>query len=243
VRKHSDWQARILAALLLAVLLAVIYRFLPGGLNLDTLFPPSPAGNGSGSTQPGRFDFYVLALSWSPDYCASAGASDPQQCSLGRRLGFVLHGLWPQYNKGYPSYCSTAKLPASAKAMFPALYPSPALYDHEWDKHGTCSGLTPEQYLALSQKLRDAVAIPAAYRAPDQPFRVTVGRVKKDFATANPGLGEGSLAVHCSGSGRYLQEVYVCLFGDGQPATCSSEIQRDAARACQAADFLVRNVR
>ena len=66
--------------------------------------------------EPGQFDFYVLALSWSPDYCASDGQDDFQQCSIGKKLGFVLHGLWPQYNQGYPSDCSTEKLPAAVKA-------------------------------------------------------------------------------------------------------------------------------
>ena len=92
---------------------------------------------------PGDFDFYILTLSWSPDYCAGSNVNDPQQCSLGKQLAFVLHGLWPQYTRGYPADCSTVKLPKDAQQKFPNLYPSPKLYSHEWDKHGTCSGLKP----------------------------------------------------------------------------------------------------
>jgi ribonuclease T2 len=198
----------------------------------------SPAKN-----TPGVFDFYVLALSWSPDYCAASGTNDPQQCSVGRRLGFVLHGLWPQYNQGSPSDCSTAKLPAAVKAQFAGLYPSASLYDHEWEKHGTCSGQTPEQYLALSKQFKDSVAIPDRYRAPEQPIRTTVYQLKQDIVAANPGLNQGSLAVMCSGSGRYLQELQVCFQTNGEPATCSSEIQKDANNSCRQADILVRNVR
>ncbi len=248
--KHNNQQQRLATAVLtvLVMLAILIYQYLQGGLDLGALLSPSsssqsPAAQSSSGGKPGRFDYYVLALSWSPDYCASAGASDPQQCSVGRKLGFVLHGLWPQYNRGYPSDCSAAKLPADVKAKFPALYPSPKLYDHEWEKHGTCSGLTPEEYLTLSQQIKNSVIIPAAYRAPEQPLQVTPAQLKKDFTSANPALREGSVAAYCSGSGRYLQEVYVCFFADGKPATCSTEIHNQAAKSCGRADFLVRNIK
>jgi len=201
----------------------------------------------SATAQPGGkkagFDFYVLNLSWSPDYCASSGSDDPQQCSLGKKLGFVLHGLWPQYNQGWPEYCAYLKLSPNVKAEFPNLYPSASLYDHEWDKHGTCSGLTPEGYLSLSKRLRDSVAIPAAYKAPDQPVRVTTVQLKKDFVAANPALTEASLAVYCSGSGRFLSELYVCFSSEGKPQACSQEIHGKAAKSCGGPDLLVRNVR
>ena len=189
------------------------------------------------------FDFYVLNLSWSPDYCASSGDNDPQQCSLGKKLGFVLHGLWPQYERGYPQHCSAVKLPAEVKAKFPNLYPSDNLYTHEWDTHGTCSGLTPEGYLALSKKLKDSVAVPVPYKAPEQPVRVTTAKFKQEFVSANPAMTADSLAVYCSGSGRFLQELYVCFSQAGQPISCSREIRDKGAKTCGNPDFLVRNVR
>jgi ribonuclease T2 len=208
----------------------------------DATETPLPADDQAG-TPAGDFDFYVLALSWSPDYCATSGGDDPQQCSIGKKLGFVLHGLWPQYDKGYPSNCSTQKLPQAVKAEFPGLYPSPKLYDHEWEKHGTCSGLTPEQYLALSRRIKESVAIPAPYRAPEKPVRVTTAQLKSDFVVANPSMAEASLAVYCSGSGRYLQEIYICFSMAGQPIPCSAEILNQAARSCRNPDMLVRNVK
>ncbi len=210
--------------------------------------PPSdatetPTADVQASSPASDFDFYVLALSWSPDYCATSGGDDPQQCSLGKKLGFVLHGLWPQYDKGYPSNCSTQKLPQDVKAEFPGLYPSQKLYDHEWEKHGTCSGLAPEQYLALSKRIKDSVAIPGPYRAPEKPLRVTTAQVRSDFVAANPGMDESSLAVYCSGSGRFLQEMYICFSLAGQPTACSAEVRSQAARSCRNPDLLVRNVK
>jgi hypothetical protein len=131
--------------------------------------------------------------------------------------------------KGYPSDCSTARLPADVKTRFPNLYPSSSLYDHEWDKHGTCSGLTPEGYLSLSKQLIESVVIPARYKAPEQPVRVTTARLKNEFVAANPALSEASLAVYCSGSVRFLSELYVCFSQDGQPQVCSQEIHSQAA--------------
>ena len=205
--------------------------------------PPTTAASSSTNNSTAKFDFYMLTLSWSPDYCATSGNDDPQQCSIGKKLGFVLHGLWPQYNQGYPSDCSNVKLPDSVQAKFPGLYPSTSLYDHEWEKHGTCSGLSPEQYLTLSKRIKDSVVIPNAYRSPEQPIRVTTSQFKKEFITANPTFTEQGLAVNCSGSGRFLQEMYVCFSPDGAPTACSREIHNDAAKSCGNADFLVRNVR
>jgi ribonuclease T2 len=192
---------------------------------------------------PGDFDFYVMDLSWSPDYCAGTHADDPQQCSLGKKLGFVLHGLWPQYTRGYPSDCSNVTFPQDVQAKFPNLYPSAKLYTHEWDKHGTCSGLKPLEYLTLSQSLKESIAIPPAYRNPARAFRATVDDLKAAFVGVNSSLSEDALAVQCSGSGRFLKELVVCFSRDGQPTACSAEIQKDAAKSCGRADFLVRNVK
>jgi len=204
---------------------------------------PSPTVAAQAEGGSADFSFYVLNLSWSPDYCASSGSDDAQQCSLGKKLGFVLHGLWPQYNQGWPEYCASDKFPAELKLKYPNLYPSASLYEHEWDKHGTCSGLTPEEYLALSKQLRDSVAIPARYKAPEQPVRVTTAQLKKDFVAVNPALSEGALAVYCSGSGRFLSELYVCFSSEGKPQACSQEIHAKSAKSCGQPDLLVRNVR
>ena len=204
---------------------------------------PSPTFTPQAKSKPADFDFYVLNLSWSPDYCATNGRDDTQQCSIGRKLGFVLHGLWPQYNQGWPEYCTYAKLSTEVKAQFPNLYPNASLYDHEWDRHGTCSGLAPASYMSLAKKLKESILIPARYKAPEQPVRVTTAQFKKELVAANPKLSESSLAVYCSGSGRFLSELYVCFSQEGQPQACSKEIHDKAAKSCGNPDLLVRNVR
>lgn len=211
-------------------------------LLLLLLFMP---GSVFASGVPGQFDYYVLALSWSPEHCAER-PSDRGQC--GRPLGFVLHGLWPQYWRGYPSDCTRqAASPAALKdvrAKFPGLYPNDALFSHEWKKHGTCSGLDPDGYYTLSRKTSQSVSIPAAFRQPGTPFRTTTKRLKTDFAQANPGMSQDSLAVFCNGSGRFMKEVLVCLDkSGGHGIKCSAEIERKAGKSCAEADFLVRSVR
>jgi len=200
----------------------------------NPVFPVSSAAD---------FDYYVLSLSWSPQYCATDGSNDTQQCSLGRKLGFVLHGLWPQYETGYPSNCTAESFPSALKKEFQGLYPSDALYTHEWEKHGTCSGLAPAEFLAASKQLRDAVTIPAAYQSPAQSFRVTVAQLKADFLADNPSLGDNGLVVLCSDSGRFLSELRVCFTVEGQPRACSAEVLKIASKSCGQADFLVRNVK
>jgi ribonuclease T2 len=204
---------------------------------------PSPTSGRRIKNTPGDFDFYVMDLSWSPDYCADSNVDDPQQCRIGKKLGFVLHGLWPQYTRGYPSDCSNATFPQDVQAKFPNLYPSPKLYTHEWDKHGTCSGLKPAEYLALSKTLKDSIAIPKSYQSPAKAFRATVDDLKTALVEVNSSLSEDALAVQCSGSGRFLKELYVCFSREGQPTACSTEIQNDAAKSCGKVDFLVRNVK
>jgi len=58
-------------------------------------------------TSRGNSNFYVLSLSWSPSFCEQAGdrKSAQQQCGE-RPFSFVVHGLWPQYEKGFPEFCT-----------------------------------------------------------------------------------------------------------------------------------------
>ncbi len=201
----------------------------------DTLWPtvvPSAAD----------FDYYILALSWAPDYC-SANPDDAQECSPGKKYAFVLHGLWPQYTKGYPSDCGDDPLPESVRAQFPRLYPNDKLFGHEWSKHGTCSGLSAQAYLTLAKQIKDHVQIPAAYRAPASPFRTAADDLKDAFLQANPALIDTGLAVNCSGSGRFLSELYICFAKDGQPAACGADVRKSALKSCGNPDFLVRSLR
>ena len=102
----------------------------------------------------GRFDYYVLSLSWSPQYCADApGDRDRRQCGSGRRYAFVLHGLWPQNERGFPQSCAEGgTLPRALVDDMLDVMPSPSLVRHEWATHGTCSGLTADAYFAAARR-------------------------------------------------------------------------------------------
>ncbi len=196
-----------------------------------------------GGGTPGEFDYYALALSWSPAYCASNGNSDPNQCASGRQLGFVLHGLWPQYEKGYPQTCSREPLPGAVRDKYEKIYPSPKLIGHEWAKHGTCSGLTAERYLALSAQLKEAVAIPAAYRKPAQPVRVTNAQFQQAFRAANPQLAPDVVVPFCTGAGRFLREIHVCYGKDGSSRGCAMDEIKRSQKSCGQPSFLLQSVR
>src|SRR5918992_4928696 len=95
--------------------------------------------------QPGQFDFYVLALSWSPSFCEAAeerssGRAPAEQCGE-RPYSFVVHGLWPQYEKGFPEYCRKdgPRLDRAIVSSMLDIMPAPQLIFRQWDKHGTCS--------------------------------------------------------------------------------------------------------
>ena len=188
---------------------------------------------------PGKFDYYAVALSWSPSYCAKR--KDPDQC--GRALGFVLHGLWPQYEQGYPQNCSTEKLPNSVRESYAAIFPSPKLIAHEWNEHGTCSGLDPAAYFQLSAKLKDKIVIPRQYQQPVAPVRATPGEFVQLFRAANPGMPVDSVLPFCGDGGRFLREMRACFTREGAARTCSNgEIKRSYS-SCRQESFLLQSTR
>jgi ribonuclease T2 len=182
---------------------------------------------------PGQFDFYVLALSWSPSYCEAAHERAPdrppdQQCA-GRPFSFVVHGLWPQYERGFPSFCQVPapRLDRRIVGSMLDLMPSPRLIFHVWDRHGTCSGLSQQAFFEAVRKARAAVKIPAKFVELDKPIMVKPDDVAEAFVKANPGLSHADLAVACDQ--KRLSEVRVCLNKDFSFRDCA-EVTR---RACK----------
>lgn len=159
----------------------------------------------------GRFDFYVLSLSWSPTHCEAEGRERGDlQCAAGRRFGFMVHGLWPQHERGYPADCRTDEALRSADVASVAdLVPDAGLIRHEWRKHGSCSGLSAADYLATLREAAGRVRIPQAFQRPDNYVMVSPGEVEAAFIAANPGLRADGIAITCEG--RRLKEVRVCL--------------------------------
>ena len=165
--------------------------------------------------QPGVFDFYVLTLSWSPEFCH--GHSYSPECQDGRR-GFIVHGLWPQFTHGYPENCSNSPGLSNPSEMLDIM-PDERLIQHEWTTHGTCSGLSADEYFKLLRRAYTSIKIPAQFAAPSESFSIPPAELKEKFLEVNPRLNRENIAVSCGNN--YLTAVYVCLTKDMQPTFCS----------------------
>ena len=184
---------------------------------------------------PGKFDFYVLTLSWSPSFCeASAerngGNRNAQREQCGERpFSFVVHGLWPQYERGFPEFCQgpSPRLNRNIVSSMLDLMPSPRLIFHEWDRHGTCSGLSANAYFENVRRARAVVKIPEAYIDVQAPLTVSPHEVEEAFIKANPGMTNAGISVACDS--RRLNEVRICLTKDLKFHDCA-EVDRRACR-------------
>jgi ribonuclease T2 len=185
----------------------------------------------AGGEASGQFDYYVLSLSWAPNWCALTGdARGDPECDK-RGLTFTLHGLWPQYDGGgYPSDChTTARDPSrQATAAMEDIMGSDGLAWHEWKTHGRCSGLSAEAYLAAMRKARAAVRVPDLFARVGQDLQVSPGVIEDAFLESNPGLAPDQIAITCASG--LIAEVRVCLTRDLRPRACGP----DVLRACTA---------
>ena len=168
-------------------------------------------------SQPGVFDYYLLNLSWEPEFCHSRRNADSEECQKGGR-GFVIHGLWPQFANGYPEHCSDTPAPGDL-ARFTDFMPTVWLAQHEWSTHGTCSGLSPEDYFGQIHKAFSSIRIPDQLARPERGFAIAPSDVKQAFVQANPGLRTEDMAVSCGNN--YLTAVEFCLTKDSlKPMQC-----------------------
>jgi ribonuclease T2 len=189
----------------------------------------------------GAFDFYVLALSWSPGFCEAGGSSrGREQCEAGRRLGFVVHGLWPQFEQGYPADCEPHGRFAPRGSLEEArgLFPDSDLARYQWRKHGTCSGLGPTEYFQAARRARELVRLPERLEAPAQDTKVLSHEIERAFTEANPGLRPEMMAVECGR--RVFQEIRICLTKDLRGFRACPEVDR---AGCRAGEITVHAVR
>jgi ribonuclease T2 len=185
----------------------------------------------TGGGEPGDFAYYLLSLSWSPAYCLSSpGAAE---CNGPRRFGLIVHGLWPQYEQGWPQNCDVhLPVPDSVVEGISDLMPARGLIYHEWSTHGTCSGLNPAEFFALVRRAYNGIAIPAALSGVGQVIEQSPADIVADFLRVNPRLPQASIIVTCSGQTTpRLREVHICLGRDLTPRACSSDAARGACRA------------
>lgn len=197
------------------------------------LMPPALA---QGQGKPGRFDFYVLTLSWSPSYCEAEQEKgrgnhrrSQEQCGLGRPYAFVVHGLWPQYERGFPQNCINPApfIPESTIQSVLPLMPARGLIIHEWRTHGTCSGLNADEYFDAMRTARKRVIIPERFGRMDDYTMVSPAEVEDAFVAANKNLKPDMIAVTCDN--RRLHEVRICMSRDFEFRSCP-DVDRRACR-------------
>jgi ribonuclease T2 len=186
------------------------------------------------------FDYYMLVLSYAPDFCAQAGGNkDPRECGSGRNIGFIVHGLWPQgeVSRG-PENCANASPVSQAIVLATRDYiPIDSLIQHEWKTHGSCSGMNAADYFAQLRKARDAVKIPAEIDKPTRRVQLSPAEVQSKLAAANPNFPKTAFRTTCYRNAE-LQEIRVCLNKDGTPRACGS-----SAGTCSAQTMTLLPVR
>ncbi len=188
----------------------------------------------SGATVQQNDDYFLLAMTWTPAWCAATGAArGDARCDRGAGAGWLVHGLWPQHaGGGWPEYCDTA-----ATAPGPAILAgmddimgSTSLARHQWRKHGTCSGLTAQAYFAQTRAAFEALDFPDAIRARTDARHLSPEEVLAAFRAANPTIGAAQAIVTCR-QGR-IEELRLCLTRNLAPRDCDAGV---LARHCTAA--------
>lgn len=167
--------------------------------------PEAPQGSG--------FDFYVLALSWSPTFCdGEAAGRNREQCGAGKDFGWVVHGLWPQNETGWPENCPKpegSRVPERIGRTVIDIMPSMGLIGHQWRKHGSCSGLGMQDYFKLVRQAHERIRIPPQLATVDTESRTSPQAMEAAFIRSNPGLTRSAVAVTCDRE--RVDEVRICL--------------------------------
>jgi ribonuclease T2 len=177
---------------------------------------PHPAGAAFAlpSSDAQNFDYYLLNLSWSPEFCYS----HPNATECASHPTFVLHGLWPQNIDGtYPQNCSNASGPADP-SQYADIYPDPGLLQHEWRTHGTCSGLAPDAFFTAARAAFQSFAVPPTLAQLARQISLPPAQILDLVTQSNPKIPSSSLALSCGNN--YLTAIEVCLNKNGQPTPC-----------------------
>ncbi|MBA3908521.1 MAG: ribonuclease T [Rhodobacter sp.] len=188
----------------------------------------------------GDFDYYVLSLSWSSAWCALEGdARDDPQCDAGRGLTFVVHGLWPQYEEGWPSWCRTGERDPSRSmtaAMADIMGGAGSAF-YQWKKHGRCSGLAAGDYFRTARQAYETISVPEFLAEVSRPLTLPASVIEDAFLEANPSLSRDQITITCKGG--LIQEARICLTKDLGFRRCGEDTIRD----CRLQDAVLEPVR
>ena len=182
--------------------------------------------------QSSSFDFYVLALSWSPGFCALEGeAKGRAQCAPGARTGFVVHGLWPQAGADSAIDCPAGQRPIPRASLDVArdLFPDEGLARYQWRKHGGCSGLPPSAWFDDVRRARAAIVLPPDLTAQREDVRIEPEDILRRFRATNPRLRPGMAAVSCPRE--IFQEIRICMSRDLRDFVPCPQVVRQSCRA------------
>jgi ribonuclease T2 len=211
------WQGKVKMRLSALVFLAVL-----------TLFAPQARADQARADQAGEFDYYVMSLSWSPNWCATTGdaRSDPQ-CDAGRGLTFTLHGLWPQYEQGYPADCFGQFADPSREdtAKMADIMGGAGLAFYEWKKHGRCAGIPARAYYQTMRQAYASITIPPVFAKINKDITIPALVIQDAFLESNPQLSANQVTIACKGN--LIQEVRICLTKNLTPRDCAPDVVRD----------------
>jgi ribonuclease T2 len=188
----------------------------------------------------GEFNYYVMALSWSPNWCEIEGDSKgSDQCDPRHDHGWILHGLWPQYHRGFPAYCRTSERPPSRGQTngMAEIMGTGGLAWHQWTKHGVCTGLNAADYYALSREAYASVTRPEIFRKLTKDVKLPASVVEDAWLKANPELEKDGITITCKQG--HIQEARICLSRDLKPVLCGQDVVRD----CRMKDAVFTPVR
>ena len=173
----------------------------------------------------GDFDYYVLSLSWSPNWCALEG--DAEQCDPEADKGWIVHGLWPQYEDGWPAYCRTDQRNPSRQMTGAQadIFGAGGAAWYQWKKHGVCSGLSAEDYYQMAREALARVTRPAVLRKLTKPVRLPASVIEDAFLEANPDWSADMVTITCKDG--HIQEARICLTRDLEPRVCGKDVVRD----------------
>lgn len=182
--------------------------------------------------------YLVLALSWTPSWCEIEGAArDDARCAPDAGIGWKVHGLWPQYTQGgWPEFCDTPH-PNPTRAQTAAMVDimgSSGLANHQWRKHGSCTGQSADAYFLQTRAAFAGLNLPEDINAQTRQIRLAPSDILSSFRDANPDVGADMVTLTCRAG--LAQEIRVCLTHELRPRACDADL---LSRSCRASSVLL----